>query len=112
MKLPNNENAYVSPIKLRAYLLSETHSVGRAKAKFFRSAGFNESNADLLKEGLRIIARSEDVRGEVTSEHGGKYIIDGQLLTPAGEILRIRTVWIVDEGQTRPRFVTAYPAWD
>ncbi len=110
MKLPGRENALVSPIKLRAYLLSETHSIGKAKAKVFRSAGFNDNNTDLLKQGLLAIARTEEVKEEVESEHGNKYVVEGDLKTPAGRLLRIRTVWIVDTGQTRPRFVTAYPA--
>ncbi|MGH7599609.1 MAG: DUF6883 domain-containing protein [bacterium] len=43
MKLPNREKAYIPPSKLRDYLLSETHVVGRGKAKFFRMFGFKEA---------------------------------------------------------------------
>ena len=93
-------------------MLSETHSVGKAKAKFLRSAGFNESNVDLLKKGLLDIALAGAIAGEVTSVHGVKYVIDGQLQTPTEDVLKIRTVWIIDQGQTRPRLVTAYPARD
>ncbi|WP_416223734.1 DUF6883 domain-containing protein [Thermoflexus sp.] len=42
MPLPNAGNAYVPLSKITRYLLSETHSVGRAKARFFRALGFNE----------------------------------------------------------------------
>jgi hypothetical protein len=38
MKLPTRENAFVPPSKLKDYLLSETHVVGRSKAKFFRGS--------------------------------------------------------------------------
>ena len=44
MKLPNRENAYIPPRKLTEYLLSETHSIGKSKAKFFRAIGFDEEN--------------------------------------------------------------------
>ncbi len=110
MKLPNSENAYIPLLKLKGYLLSETHSVGRSKAKFFRSLGFNEGNIEILKQGLIAIARSEEVIEAIASEHGVKYIIDGLLVTPLEISVKMRTVWIIDKGQTHPRFVTAYPA--
>jgi hypothetical protein len=109
MKLPNREKAYIPPLKLKAYLLSETHPIGKAKAKLLRSAGFNETSADLLKEVLLTIARSEDIKDVIESPHGVKYIIEGQIQTPAGGNIGVRTVWIIDKGRERPRFVTAYP---
>ena len=44
MQLPNRLQAYIPSEKLSAYLLSETHAVGKAKATFFRALGFNETN--------------------------------------------------------------------
>jgi len=55
----NREKAYISLSKPRDYLLSETHSVGKSKAKLLRSLGFNEMNVNLLKEGLMAIAHLE-----------------------------------------------------
>ena len=109
MKLPNNSLAYIPPGKLTAYLLSETHSVGKSKAKLFRSIGYNELNVSLLKEGLLSIARTEEILDTQSSEHGVKYVVEGLLQTPAGGTFKIRTVWIIDRAQDRPRFVTAYP---
>lgn len=109
MKLPNRESAYISPSKLRDYLLSETHPVGRSKARFFRTLGFDETNINILEQGLIAIARSEDVKEATSSPHGIKYILEGALQTPGGGTVRIQTVWIIDAGQNRPRFVTAYP---
>ena len=108
--LPNKEKAYVPLTKLKDYLLSETHSIGKSKAKFLRSLGFNEMNVNLLKEGLIAIVHSGDVIEVISSLHGVKYIIDGLLTTPTGGSVKMRTVWIIDKGQERPRFVTAYPA--
>ena len=45
----------------------------------------------------------------MTSPHGQKYIVDGMLVTPIGQLPLIRTVWVVDAGGDRPRLVTAYP---
>ena len=43
------------------------------------------------------------------SSHGWKYVVEGEIETPAGRSVVIRTVWIVDHGQSSPRLVTAYP---
>jgi hypothetical protein len=109
VRLPNSQAAYIPSGKLTAYLLSETHSVGKSKARLFRSVGYNEQNVSLLKEGLLAIAHTEDILDTQSSEHGVKYVIEGLLQVPAGGTLKIRTIWIVDRGQDRPRFVTAYP---
>jgi hypothetical protein len=109
MKLPNREQAYIPSTKLSGYLLSETHSVGKSKSKLLRSVGFNEVNAATLKLGLIAIAHSEDVIETISSEYGIKYTIDGQLETPVGGTIKMRTIWIVEAGQEKPRFVTAYP---
>lgn len=109
MKLLNREQAYIPLLKLKDYLLSETHSVGKSKAKLLRMWGFNEMKVDLLKRGLLAIVGSEDVKEMISSPHGVKYIIDGSLQTPVGGFIKMRTVWIIDKDQKRPRFVTAYP---
>lgn len=109
MKLENKEYAYIPLAKLLDYLLSETHPVGKSKAKYLRSLGFNEANINLLKEGLLSIARSEDVNDVIPSSHGVKYVIDGTLQTPMGVIIKLRTIWAIDKDMDRPRFITAYP---
>jgi hypothetical protein len=109
MKLPHADRAEVDPGKLGGYLLSESHPVGKAKARFFREAGFDESTIELLVQGLLQIARTQEIVGTSTTVHGEKYILEGELETPAGRRLRVRTIWIIDQGQDRPRLVTAYP---
>ncbi|MEK7727401.1 MAG: DUF6883 domain-containing protein [candidate division KSB1 bacterium] len=109
MKLPNREKAYIPPAKLIDYLLSGTHVVGRGKAKFFRMFGFDETNADLLEQGLIEIAQNEDVKTETITPHGTKYVIRGSLQTPLSRVISLTTVWIIDKGQEHPRFVTAIP---
>lgn len=109
MKLPNREFAYVPKPKLKDYLLSETHVVGRSKAKFLHMFGFDESNLDLLEQGLITIAQTQEVKEVFTSPHGTKYTIDGVLQTPINRTVSLRTVWITDKGQDNPRFVTAFP---
>lgn len=109
MSLPNFEKAYVPEQKLKAYLLSETHAIGRAKARFFRRLGYAETNADQLADALLAIVKSEEVGEEVSTNFGTKYIVDGDILTPGGTAVRLRTVWVIEPHDDRPRFVTAYP---
>lgn len=63
----------------------------------------------MLERRLIVIAHSEDVRDAVSSVHGTKYVIEGTLETPVGGLVWVRTVWIIEADQDRPRFVRAYP---
>lgn len=109
MRLPNAEEAQIDRNKLKRYLLSETHPVGRSKAKFFRGAGFDESKGVVLEQELIAIAKTEEVVETVSSRHGVKFVVDGTANTPSGKRIKLRTVWIIERGQDRPRFVTTYP---
>ena len=110
MRLPNRENAFVQQQKLTEYLLSETNPAGRSKARFFYAAGFDMTNVNILAQGLISIAQTGQVEEVTTSGYGTKYVIDGALTSPNGHLIQIRTVWIIDIGQSAPRLVTAYPA--
>lgn len=108
MKLPNSKNVSIPKEKLTKYVLSETHSVGKFKAKFFRKLGFNETNVNSFEESLRAIAPKE-VKEEISTAYGTKYLIDGEIKTPSGKVIKVRTVWILEGGQKKPRFITVYP---
>ena len=109
MELPNRFEAFIPPQKLVGYLLSSTHAVGKGKAKFFRHFGFNELHADWLNDELLIVAHTATPIRTTTTPFGTKYVIDGTIDTPDGIMINVRTVWIIEEGEPRPRFVTAYP---
>jgi hypothetical protein len=109
MKLPNRDNAFVPLAKLHYYLLSYTHSVGQAKARFFREFGFDETNTSLFESTLLSVAQTEEVLDTIATPFGTKYIVDGSISTPVGTAVSVRTVWIIEHGDNRPRFVTAYP---
>lgn len=109
MKLPHRTHVVVSIAKLTEYVLSETHPTGKFKAEFFRNVGFDEDNAARLAKALRKIANSEKVQRVSESVFGSKYIIDGYIEGPNGKKVKVRTVWVIESGQKRPRFVTAYP---
>jgi len=109
LQLPNKEKAYVPRHKIMNYLLSETHAIGKSKARFLRSLGFDENTAGELEQGLLGIAQTGEVKESIVSPHGTKYVIDGFLETPRGVSVRIRTIWIIEVEHQTPRFVTAYP---
>jgi len=109
MKLPNGNAATVDSVKLRSYLLSLTHPAGKSKARFFRRVGFSQSNIGLLAQCLLDVARTAEVTVATRTAYGMKYVVDGLLPTPSGDQVSLRTIWIVEREDARPRFVTAYP---
>jgi hypothetical protein len=109
MDLPYKVHAVVEREKVRDYLLSPSHPTGKGKAEFFTSMGFQREAWEVLADALRQMARNCSVTINMTSPHGQKYIVDGMLVTPSGQLPFIRTVWVVDAGGDRPRLVTAYP---
>ena len=109
MNLPNGEHAVIQADKLRDYLLDVAHPDGFGKAAFFTAMGFQREAWETLADALRKIAGNSHVTKSMTSMHGQKYIVDGVLRTLIGQSIIVRTIWIVDKGETQPRLVTAYP---
>ena len=67
MKLPNAAHALIEPAKVRDYLLSPAHPVGRFKAAFFVSLGYSQSDWEKLRDDLLALAASGDaIPGEDT----------------------------------------------
>lgn len=100
--------AIVPTDKLRDYLLSSTHPIGRYKSAFFRSLGYAQDSWQLLERDLRAVLSNEAQPLRVT-EYGQKLGVRGVLTGPNGRAGRIVTVWIILNGEVAPRFVTAYP---
>lgn len=109
MKLPYRQNAYIPKAKLIEYLLSQTHAVGKFKAKFFYKLGFNQSTVSIFERALLDIAQSKEIKEELSTVYGTKYVIDGKINTPSNKTVKIRTIWILEKGLKKPRFITVYP---
>ena len=109
MELPNKTNAIVPIAKITDYLLSETHAVGKSKARFFRSFGFDDANISEFQQALTRLAQTGSVSEINETAYGKKYVVDGELETPNGDMIRLRTVWIIETDETTPRLVTAHP---
>jgi hypothetical protein len=59
--LPNVESAVIDPEKLRDYLLSPSHPVGRFKALLFSSLGYTQENWKQFEADLRNQHLTKDV---------------------------------------------------
>lgn len=107
--MPGAERAIVEPAKVRDYLLSTEHPVGRTKARFFAALGFTRSEWPLLEQALLDLAvRGNSERGQA-SPFGQKYAVRGDIQGPSGREAEVVSIWIVLVGEDVPRFVTAYP---
>lgn len=105
MKLPQFEQAVISEAKIVDYLLSPS----RDKAEFFADFGFSIAEWQILAKALSSHAVTHEVANSVTTTHGTKYIVEGELSTPDGRNPKVRSVWIIEHEQIVPRFITAYP---
>ena len=109
MKLPGAERAIIDPRKLRDYLLSRVHPVGRFKAPFFASLGYRADNWQDLERALRTAVAEADVELDERTVYGQKYRIRSILEGPAGHSAEIVSVWMVIHHETVPRLVTVMP---
>jgi hypothetical protein len=107
--MPGADQAIVDETKLRSYLLSFEHPVGRSKARFFAALGFHEENWEELQTSLLAIASDKDAALGARNQFGQKYVVRGTIKGPLRNEAMIETVWIVLTEEAAPRFVTAYP---
>lgn len=108
MKLPNADQAIIPPEKIRDYLLSTSHPVGKFKAIFFQTLGYMDGNWELLEKAIRTLL-TQDAEFKEKTEYGQKFEVRGSISGPAGKIAEIITVWIILNGEIFPRFISAYP---
>lgn len=109
MFLPNKELVVIPSDKLKDYLLSDSHPIGRSKARFFKALGFSASNLSELDKAIRDLIQTQAVQQTISTAYGTKYIINGMLKGDDKQGHLIRTVWIIEDEGESPRLVTAYP---
>jgi hypothetical protein len=109
MGLPNGHGATIDAEKVRDYLLSFEHPVGRFKARLFHAFGYGRDDWPRLQRDLSTAVRSGVARPGQASPYGRKWEVHGTLHGPSGASVGIVTVWIVRNGEEHPRFVTAFP---
>ena len=109
MELPARERAQIEPAKVRDYLLSREHPVGRFKAAFFEALGYSASDWQLLEFDLRQLAMAGDATLGRLTKYGQHYELRGTLRGPSGRVAHVMTIWIVRSDEETPRFITAFP---
>jgi hypothetical protein len=109
VEIPGADRAVVEPAKVRDYLLSREHPIGRFKARVFASAGYRSDNWPQLQRDLQVIAQAADAVLARSEAYGQVFEIRAILQGPDGT-LPVLTVWILRTGESFPRFVTAYPS--
>lgn len=95
--------------KFTEYLLSETHPVGKGKAKFFLEAGYDRRNFSSLRD--QLLTQLPTVAGTFKCENRGggrNYEAVVRIEATGGRTREIRTFWEVHP-QTGTRLITAYP---
>ena len=107
--LPTFEHAYVDPAKVRDYLLSPVHPVGRFKAVVFQALGYRAEGWETLRDDLLALTRTTEAVAGQTSTFGQKYEVSGTLRGPNGREAKFTSVWLVPIEGEAPRFITAFP---
>lgn len=108
MRLPNGENAYVDPAKLRDYFLDPEHPRGKHKARIFNATlGITLANQGSLRDALLKAARTDVATVGEPSEYGKRYAVEFRMKTPVGEAT-VRSGWIVRQDEDFPRLTSCY----
>jgi hypothetical protein len=107
--LPAAERAHIDPAKVRNYLLSASHPVGRFKSVVFEALGYRAEEWAVLRDDLLALARTTEAVPGQTSVFGQKYEVSGTLRGPNGREAKFTSVWLVTTDDGAPRFITAFP---
>ena len=107
--LPNASQAVVDPSKVRDYLLSSSHPIGRFKAAVFLALGYTQQNWTTLRNDLLLVAHTGEALPAEPSTYGQKYQVSAMLAGPNGRGRRFKTIWLVESDASAPKFLTAYP---
>jgi hypothetical protein len=107
--LPNASQAVVDPSKVRDYLLSSSHPIGGFKSVVFLALGYTRSEWVRLRDDLLTVALSGTAELGEENQFGRKYMVSGTLRGPNGREGVIRTVWLIENAQSAPRFLNGYP---
>lgn len=108
MMLPRRTSVEIDERKVRDYLLSEDHPVGRFKARFFAALGFTADDVPAFTGEIRRMAATHDVASAEETDFGWMYTVVGELRGPKGTA-SVKTVWIQEHGSPVVRLVTVIP---
>jgi hypothetical protein len=99
----------VDPHKVRDYLLSPAHPVGRFKAAYFSQLGYEQLDWLRLQRDLLAIGSADAASRHAATRQGDLFEIAANLEGPRGLAAAVRTIWFVRHGDAAARFITVYP---
>lgn len=99
-------NAIIAEAKLTKYLLIPLAKDD--KSKFLAQADYTLENWQRLQQDLREQILPLEATPTAATPYGQKYSITGNLISPNGRTIGVKTIWIVTEQRTQ--FVTLFPA--
>ena len=108
MRLPSAEAVEIDVRKVRDYLLSPTHPIGRHKARVFAALGFDDSSVEAFISEIRRIAATGEVTRITETMFGRKYVVIAELNGTVGTV-SVQTVWMQARGKLTVRLVTVIP---
>lgn len=109
VRILNYERAIIEPEKLKDYVLSNTHPIGRFKATLFQQMGYAETNWEQFAEDIRAQHLALEAELGEKTKYGQKYIITRNFKGPSGKAMKLKSIWIILTGEDFPRFITIYP---
>ena len=107
--LPHADHAIIDEAKICDDLLSDTHPVGRFKARVLHSLGYTVESWTGLRDDLLHHGQTGSVERIEMSAYGMKVVISATLKGPNGASRAFRTVWMIPDQSRQPRLVTAFP---
>ena len=107
--LPNAEKAVIDPAKIRDYLLSPVHPVGRFKAVVFQALGYTAEGWEQLRDDILCFVSGSEIFTTVETAWGLRFKIRSQWQGANSRSLSVITIWQEDRESEVLRFVTLYP---
>jgi len=107
VKMPNADRAIVSHDKITGYCLSPNHPRGRHKARVIQAA-LGLTQKDMMPFKQLLLAHAQQEATLLTEDsYGQRYGIDA-LCQHGNQAARLRTIWIIRQGESIPQLVTCY----
>ena len=100
-------DALIASEKLTKYLLVK-RPVGD-KSEFLKQAGYTVNNWSRLEQDIRDQILTKDAVSIEWTPYGELFEIRASLTGPNGQSLRLRTVWMLESGSGKTKFITLYP---
>nr|WP_294548259.1 DUF6883 domain-containing protein [uncultured Rhodopila sp.] len=106
--VPNRSAATVSQTKIQAFLLDESHTGNKGRAKFFALFGFTSTGWETMRDALPARVAANPIVETETTMHGTNDTVRCSMPSPDGRNPCISSIWTIEPGG-EPRFVTAFP---